>query len=59
MVETLRLDEPPLCRVVLKCNALKDVNDNAIDGDFLLGTLPSGDGKAGGDFESWFTLSLR
>jgi hypothetical protein len=59
MVEMLRLDDPPLCRVVLKCNALKDGNDQAIDGDFLLGTLPSGDGMAGGDFESWFTLSVR
>ncbi|SRR6266540_719788 len=56
MVETLRNDLPPLCRVVLKCNALKDVNGHAVDGDFLLGTLPSGDGTAGGDFESWFTL---
>ncbi len=59
MVERVRNDEPPLCRVVLKCNALKDANDHAVDGDFLLGTLPSGDGMAGGDFESWFTLSLR
>lgn len=61
IVEMLRLRDgpPPLCRIVLKCNALKDANDHAIDGDFLTGTLPTGDGTAGGDFESWFTLSLR
>ena len=59
IIEMLQLRDgpPPLCRVVLKCNVLKDANDHAIDGDFLSGTLPTGDGTAGGDFESWFTLT--
>lgn len=57
LLEMLGSDVAPLCRVVLKCNALKGINGFAVDGDFLLGTLPSGDGTAGGDFESWFTLT--
>jgi hypothetical protein len=58
-IQTVKLlgeDVSPLCRVVLKCNALSGVNGLAVDGDFLLGKLPSGDGTAGGDFESWFVL---
>jgi hypothetical protein len=46
-----------LCRVVLKCNALQGADGQAIDGDFVLGTLPTGNGVPGGDFESWFTVT--
>lgn len=43
-----------LCRVILKCNFLEDSQRRLVDGDFLGGQLPSGDGVPGGDFESWF-----
>lgn len=46
-----------LCRVVLKCSALQGADGQAIDGDFVLGTLPTGNGVPGGDFESWFTVT--
>jgi hypothetical protein len=49
-------DVPPLCRVVLKCNFLLGGGYKAVDGDFLGGRFPTGDGVAGGDFESWFFL---
>lgn len=46
-----------LCRVVVKCDFLLDVQGNkAVDGDHLGGILPSGDGIPGGDFESWFII---
>jgi hypothetical protein len=46
-----------LCRVVVKCSFLLDAKREAVDGDFLKGQLPSGDGIPGGDFESWFYLT--
>lgn len=48
--------QPILCRVVVKCDFLKDEQGMAVDGDHLLGSLPTGDGVPGGDFESWFVL---
>lgn len=48
----------PLCRVVLKCDAITDANGLAVDGNFLSGVFPSGNGSPGGNFESWFTLNL-
>ncbi len=48
--------EMALCRVILKCDFLLDNDGRSVDGDFLGGTLPSGDGVPGGDFESWFVL---
>jgi hypothetical protein len=59
IVSEIQGDLRPLCRVVLKCNALIGANDRAVDGNFLCGVLPSGDGIPGGDFESWFTLNRR
>jgi hypothetical protein len=53
LIETLGV--PLLCRVVLKCNVLIDGSGNPVDGDYR-GSLPTGDGFAGGDFESWFIL---
>jgi hypothetical protein len=50
-------DIRPLCRVVLKCNALIGVDDRAIDGNLFRSVLPTGDGIPGGALESWFTLS--
>lgn len=47
-----------LCRVVVKCDFLLDRNKMAVDGNYLGSKLPSGDGVPGGDFESWFTLTL-
>jgi hypothetical protein len=49
-------DSPPLCRVSVLCDMLLDANGKAVDGDFLGGTLPSGNSVAGGRFESWFQL---
>jgi hypothetical protein len=57
VVRAIEGDLRPLCRVVLKCNALTGANGRAVDGNFLRGVLPSGDGIPGGDFESWFTLN--
>ena len=46
-----------LCRVVVKCDFLIDKNGKPIDGNHLRGVVPfSGDGVAGGEFESWFKL---
>lgn len=47
-----------LCRVVVKCDFLLDGNEMAVDGNYLGGSLPSGDGVPGGDFESWFTVTI-
>jgi hypothetical protein len=48
----------PLVRVQILCDFLVDDNGLAVDGNFLGGQLPSGDGTAGGTFESWFTLEF-
>lgn len=45
-----------LCRVVVKCDFLRDRQNRPVDGNLLGGRLPSGDGVRGGDFESWFIL---
>lgn len=50
-------DAEVLCRVVLKCHVLVDDDGTAVDGDFLGGVLPTGDGVPGGDFDSWFTVT--
>ena len=42
--------------VTLKCDFLLDCNGIAVDGDHIGGRLPSGDGVAGGTFESWFRV---
>ncbi|MEP6934296.1 MAG: hypothetical protein ABI988_10200, partial [Nitrospirota bacterium] len=51
---TLRL----LCRVIVKCDFLLDSKGKSIDGNHLGGVLPSGDGVPGGEFESWFWLTM-
>jgi hypothetical protein len=42
--------------VTLKCDFLVDCEDKAVDGNHLCGRLPTGDGVAGGTFESWFRV---
>jgi len=46
-----------LCRVTVKCDFLLDANELAVDGNHLGGKLPTGDGVAGGTFESWFLVT--
>jgi hypothetical protein len=45
-----------LARIVVKCDFLRDNEDRPVDGNHLRGQLPSGDGRDGGEFESWFKL---
>lgn len=47
-----------LCRVMVKCDFLLDGKKRAVDGNYLGGTLPTGDGVPGGEFESWFSLTM-
>jgi hypothetical protein len=42
--------------VTLRCDAIVDCDGNPVDGDHLRGRLPSGNGLAGGTFESWFRI---
>lgn len=42
--------------VTLRCNFILDCRDNPVDGDHLRGRRPTGDGVAGGTFESWFRV---
>jgi hypothetical protein len=48
-----------LVRVVLKCDFLAGEKKLPVDGDFLLATMPTGDGIPGGDFESWFFVDKK
>lgn len=52
--EGLRLLE--VVRILLRCDFVTDEREQAIDGNFLGARLPTGDGVAGGLFESWFWL---
>lgn len=40
--------------VRLKCDFILDCHGNPVDGNFLRGLLPTGNGVPGGTFESWF-----
>lgn len=42
--------------VTLRCDFILDCHDNPVDGNFLRGLLPTGDGVPGGAFESWFRV---
>jgi hypothetical protein len=42
--------------VTIKCDFILDCHSNPVDGDFLRGLLPTGDGVPGGVFESWFRV---
>ncbi len=39
--------------ITLKCDFIVDCLGNAVDGNHLGGKIPTGDGVAGGQFESW------
>lgn len=45
--------------VTLKCDFILDCHHMPVDGDFLRGRLPTGDGVPGGVFESWFRVISR
>jgi hypothetical protein len=42
--------------ITLKCDFIMDCHDLPVDGNFLRGELPTGDGIVGGTFESWFRV---
>lgn len=42
--------------VTIKCDFILDCHDNPVDGNFLRGVMPTGDGVPGGVFESWFRV---
>jgi hypothetical protein len=42
--------------VTLKCDFILDCHHHPVDGNHLKGTTPTGDGHAGGTFESWFRI---
>lgn len=46
-----------LLHVVLRCNFILDCHRRPVDGDHMKGVLPSGDGRAGGTFESWLWIT--
>jgi hypothetical protein len=46
----------PLCRVILRCNFLKNDRGQAVDSSLTSQTLTTS-GMPGGDFESWFFLT--
>jgi hypothetical protein len=60
----IQLDEPTfakfnweMVRVLLRCDFVLDSDTKIpVDGNFLSGKLPTGDGVAGGLFESWFWM---
>jgi hypothetical protein len=45
--------------VTLKCDFILDCHENPVDGDHMRGQLPSGNGMAGGVFESWFRVTYE
>jgi hypothetical protein len=42
--------------VTIRCDLILDCHGEPVDGNHLAGLLPTGDGVAGGVFESWFTV---
>ena len=42
--------------VTLRCDFIVDCRKHPVDGNHLGGRLPTGDGVAGGTFESWFRV---
>lgn len=43
-------------QITLKCDFILDCHGEPVDGEHLYGTLPSGNGRPGGTFESWFRV---
>ncbi len=52
-----RLDES-VVYVALECDFVPDAHGHAVDGDHLLGRVPTGDGRPGGAFKSWFRVKV-
>jgi hypothetical protein len=57
-------EEGGMFLVVLKGDFIMSIGDEcnpskALDGNFIGGALPSGNGTAGGDFESWFFVKPK
>ena len=52
-----RLDES-VVYVTLECDFVPDAHGHAVDGDHLLGGVPTGDGRPGGAFKSWFRVKV-
>jgi hypothetical protein len=46
-----------LLHVILRCDFVLDCHRRPVDGEHLKGMLPSGDGRGGGTFESWFWIT--
>ena len=42
--------------ITLRSSLICDLDCKALDGDFICGKLPTGNGVQGGDFVSWFTV---
>ncbi len=42
--------------ITLRCDFVVDCHDVPVDGNHLHGRLPSGDGRPGGEFVSWFRV---
>lgn len=43
--------------ITLKCDFILDENHIAVDGNYLGGQVPTGDGVPGGQFESWLRIT--
>jgi hypothetical protein len=48
-----------MVRVTLKCDFIVDEQGLPVDGNFLKGRRPTGDGIPGGTFESWFRVRRK
>ncbi len=46
-------------QIILKGSAILDLNKKALDGEYVGGTLPSGNGKQGGDLFSYFAVKPK
>ncbi len=48
-------------RVVFRADFAMDLQDepNAVDGNHIGGIVPTGNGRPGNTFESWFTVEPR
>jgi hypothetical protein len=45
--------------ITVRGSSVLDTEEKALDGDFIRGTLPSGNGTQGGDFLSWFHVKPK
>lgn len=45
--------------VILRGSSIMSCDGKALDGDFVGGRLPSGNGTQGGDFVSWFSVGAK